>query len=141
MMDHNKYLAEKALMRHEPLTTLRIVRTLLTDVRLWTQSALARNDQGRRVGPTDSTACMWSVMGAVALASNINGIVPPAWIIYLDSQARALGLLGIIERGAPEFGTYDIWETFEDFHDQRTHQDVMNFLDTAIEELRSMGYR
>jgi hypothetical protein len=132
-----------ATMRLCPSETLRAARVLITDVRVWSQHARARNSRGRKCDPNDPDAVQWSMTGAIAVVSNRHGVTPPFLLKRLD---RMVVELGLVRRLFPvagdewEAGCFPIWESCDDFNDFRTHADVLELLDAAAAELREEGY-
>ena len=128
------FYASPELMKRSPLETLRIVRKFLEDPEVWTQGARARDAIGQRVKPHHPSAVRWSLNGAIAIASNEWGITPPQLLQLLDDIVREWGAVEPfwLPKGGPE-----IWETCDDFNDQRPHHLVMALLDAAIKRLEN----
>jgi len=71
-----------------PKDILRQAHRLLEDPVHWTRGARARDDNGRTVRPEDPNAVRWCLEGAVALACNDFGILPPYFMVLLDQTAE-----------------------------------------------------
>ena len=126
------FFADQALMKHSPRDTLRVVRVLLEDPLLWAQNSRARDAQGRKVRPNDPSAVCWSLNGAIAIASNVRAITPPSLLRFLDSIVREWGMVAPVWEGDPK-----VWETCDDFNDQRPHRFILALLDEAIARLEN----
>ena len=133
----------KSAMRMSPSKTLRAARTLITDVSLWTQRARARNSSYRRCPPNDPAATQWSLNGAIAIVSNPQGVTPPYLLRRLDLAVIEMGL---VQRLFPQpgeewaAGCFEIWESCDDFNDNRTHADVLELMDITAQGLQEAGW-
>ena len=126
------FFNDRVLMKHTPRDTLRIVRMLLENPMLWAQGARARDVQGRRVTPNSPRAVCWSLNGALAIASNPQGITPPSLLRLLDGIVKEWGMVAPVWTEGPE-----VWETCDDFNDQRPHRFILALLDEAITRLEN----
>lgn len=122
----------RALMKRPANEILRIVRMLLENPILWTQGARARDAKGKRVKPNDPRAVCWSLNGAIAIASNEQGITPPELLRLLDGIVKEWGMVAPVWLEGPE-----VWEGCDDFNDQRPHRFILALLDEAITRLES----
>ena len=135
--------ARHAALRMAPSKTLRAARMLITDVSLWTQRARARNASYRRCGPNDPEATQWSLNGAIAVVSNPQGVTPPYLLRRLDI---AVIELGVSRRLFPEpgevwaSGCFELWESCDDFNDNRTHAEVLDLMDMVAQGLQEAGW-
>jgi hypothetical protein len=126
------FYESRVLMKHTPRDTLRIARMLLDNPVLWTQNAMARDAKGQRVKPNSPRAVCWSLNGAIAIASNPQGITPPPILRLLDDIVREWGMVSPVWLEGPE-----IWESCDDFNDQRPHRFILALLDEAITRLEN----
>lgn len=128
-MDTTTQVAQAfSLMRMRPSDTLSAARLLISDGRLWTQGARARDSKGRKCPPNDPSATQWSMTGAIAVVSNPYGITPVWMLQQLDWLAMYLGLVECLYHT----DSIILWHSCDDMNDERPHADVMQFLDVAI---------
>lgn len=108
-----------ALMQgQDAITVLRRAKEILQEPEQWTPRARALDVRGSWVRPDHPTATRWCIEGAVSLACNKFGILPPYFMVVLD-------------RAAMEYGC-DSVNLLEDALD---HTGVLEFLDRVIERL------
>lgn len=129
----NHYLESPQLMVRPAHEIVRIARILLSDINLWTQSANARDEYGKRVKPNHPSAVCWSMSGAIAIASNPYGITPPSLLKLLDGIVREWGLVQLLAQ-TPDF---ELWENSDDFNDKRPHPFILALLDEATIRLEN----
>jgi hypothetical protein len=101
------------------LDILKAARNLITDPKNWTKGTSARNKYGRKVTPWCSEAVCWCSMGAIAKAANFP--------IENKEYSAAHEYLRVVMNS-------DVAR----FNDERTHRDVLNAFDTAINELENL---
>lgn len=65
----------------------------ISDKAKWTRGAVARNANGGKVRPDSTEAVCWDIEGAVSLACNPYGILPPFFIKLLDGVAEEYGTI------------------------------------------------
>jgi hypothetical protein len=98
---------------------------ILEDPRRWTIEAQARDQHNRKVHIDDPTAVSFSIEGALALASNDIGVVPPPVLRILDQEMldycgfERRAVAGIMEER--DLGWYN---------DAYTHDDILTFMRT-----------
>jgi hypothetical protein len=134
------YKLDQRLMCRPPNQILRIARILLSDILLWSQGARARDESGRAVPPNHPNACCWSLTGAIAVASNPQGLVPPYFLRILDVLAFEMGLLRRVmnpvsarEQELDELLCPSIThESVDEMNDYCHHAHVLQLLDRAI---------
>ncbi len=138
-MDPLHQLNQTLVQRH-PNEILRIARILIGNIYTWSQGARARDDHGRPVPPNHPRACCWSVLGAIAVASNPRGLVPPYFLHTLDALAYERGFLRLVLPPANDWERYldsklgpaVLYESVDEMNDFCTHTHVLNLLDAAI---------
>lgn len=110
-----------ALMQgQDPITILRRALEIIREPEQWTPKARALDAQGARVRPEDPTAVRWCIEGAISLACNPYGLLPPYFMKVLDEVAT-------------EYGCYGV-NLLEDAFD---HAGVVGFLERVIEKIQS----
>lgn len=102
------------------LQILRETRAFLSDESRWTKRALARDQEGYPVRPEDPTAVAWCLEGAVSLACNPFGIVPPSMLKLLD---KVVSIIFLTEEDI----TACMYNELAD-----EHSDILYLLDEAI---------
>lgn len=134
------YQLDQRLMCRPPNQILRIARLLLSDIRLWAQGARARDEEGKPVSPNHPRACCWSITGAIAVASNPQGLVPPYFLRILDALAFELGMLKpLMPPINPQQEQLDALlaptithESVDEMNDYGQHDEILLLLDRAI---------
>ncbi len=71
-----------------PRTILRRAIEILSVPEQWTRFASASDEFGNHVRPEDPRAVAWCIEGAISVASNRFGIVPPYFMLILDRVAQ-----------------------------------------------------
>lgn len=99
-------------------------RALIADPDHWTQHAFARREDGEACKPTDPRACRRCLLGAVAFASNVHGIISPKLLEFFD-QLR--------EYCYPSDGSPSFKNTTQ-LNDYLSHDKVLEFLDFALQQ-------
>jgi len=97
-MDNTSEFLERCnrlMMGQSPKDILQRAYDRISDPEWWAVGAQALNENGGMVPPHDTTAVRWSVQGAVALASNPYGILPPYFMQLLDEVAEEYGVITI----------------------------------------------
>ena len=79
----------------DPTTVLRRALEIIREPEQWTPRARALDEKGRWVHPGDPTATRWCIEGAVSLACNPYGILPPYFMALLDEVAMEYGCYGV----------------------------------------------
>jgi hypothetical protein len=90
MRSVDSFLARcNALMEGKsPREILEQALSKLAEPHHWTQGARARDGQGAVVRPEDPTAVCWDIEGAIAVSCNRFGVLPPYFMVLLDSVAE-----------------------------------------------------
>lgn len=98
-------------------------RALIDDPNRWVQKDFAQMESGAYCKPRDPRACRWCLLGAVAWASNVHGIISPKLLEYFDQLREHL----YPATGEPHFDS-----TFA-MNDYLSHAKVLEFLDFALQ--------
>lgn len=125
-MDNTQAFLERCnalMMGQSPVLILRTAYDKIRDPERWAVGAQALDSEGKKVRPDDPTAARWDVQGAIAIACNPYGILPPWFMVYLDGLAQ--------EEGATDVGQYN---------DHFRHEMVLELLTKAIGRLEANGY-
>jgi len=118
-----------------------LVKTAAVLEQGWTSQAQARNAYGERVHPSDETAVMFSIEGAVARASNDIGFVPPPVLRILDQEVlNYLGLTRLIydeDNNVTDTREPAVAGIMEErdvawFNDNYTYEEILKFFDYVI---------
>jgi hypothetical protein len=97
-MDNTDEFLERCnqlMMGQSPVDILGKAYTTISNPGRWAVGAQALSADGYMVRPHDPRAVAWDVEGAVAMASNSYGILPPYFMLLLDSVAQSYGVLSI----------------------------------------------
>lgn len=134
----------EALGGRHPATVLRSARAILTDPEQWTEKALARDVHGEPVRPNSPNAVCFCLEGAIALCSNLGGVLLPYFSNLLDEQVRLHPVtqthseLLVVPLPKDE-GDVDTDDMFNEptycaslFNDTFRHDIVLDLLDRAI---------
>lgn len=92
---------------------------MIRDPDRWARGARARDAEGNAVSARDPDATSWCLEGAVAICCNEYGILPPYFMLLLDSVAE--DHFGF-EWGAPLF------------NEHFTHEAVLDLLELAAQK-------
>lgn len=106
------------VLRLAGLDVLEDMKNRLSDPGAWTRGAAARNKDGKSVLPSSEDACCWSLDGALVAAPEKIGRTTA--VRYMK---RA------IYGKEDDVRMVEIWNR----HENRTHGEVMQMLDRAIE--------
>ena len=87
----------------QPSDILRKAAKLIEDPDRWAKGARARDTEGYAVEAKDPTATSWCLEGAIAITCNPFGILPPYFMVLLDSVAEEYF---DFPWGAPRFNEY-----------------------------------
>jgi hypothetical protein len=106
----------------QPLNLLTGIRELLTDPKRWTKGSRAQNNKGFPVFINSSEAVCFCLFGAAIKTAGLDDRVDNTWPVrvILDTEFQA-------------FAGYErqAWGWNDDA--ERTHADILKFLDTRIE--------
>ncbi len=81
-----------ALMQgQDPEAVLRRALEIVREPEQWTNEFRAITADRRRCRPEDPDAAAWCIEGAVSLACNPYGILPPYFMLVMDDVAREYG--------------------------------------------------
>jgi len=128
----------EALQQRRPSDAFYMARELLGDSSRWTQGARARDVEGLPVFPHSPRATRWSMNGALAVVSNPWGITPPRLLQTLDRIARECQLVSVLCRYEVGGIRWDLWESADDFNDQRPHNYILRLLELAAQDAATL---
>ena len=123
MNDHSELYATRDMLEIREI--LQAVRDLLEDESAWTKRAYARNERGHAVDSNSDAAVRWCLTGAVAKA-----VAKAA--AQRDRRYRRYGVWNTRLALAEGIGG-DGLQAWND-HDDRTHADVLELIDMALEK-------
>jgi hypothetical protein len=109
-----------ALMQgQDPVTVLRRALEIIREPEQWTPRSRALDANNNPVRPEDPNAVCWCIEGAIALACNNFGILPPYFMLVLDQTSMEYGCDGV-----------NLLESALD------HAGVVEFLERVIERVQ-----
>jgi hypothetical protein len=106
-----------------PIDIIRRTLEILREPEQWTATARARDEYGNHVAPYDPRAVCWCIEGAVSMACNRFGIMPPYLMLILDEVAST-------QYGCPTVTLFEMGL-------QDNHWRVVKFLEQVIERLQA----
>lgn len=102
------------------------IRKLLTEPDHWCQGRMSQDRYGHYANHSSSNAASWCMMGAISRVMNINQEIRQEFIDLRDFLEMRLPSDVLVKR-------IEAWNDYEN----RTHQEVLDFLDEAIASLES----
>lgn len=103
-----------ALMQgQDPIPVLRRALEIIREPEQWTPRSRALDNRGYAVSPEDPNAVCWCIEGAVSMACNPYGILPPYFMRIMDEVAVEYGCdsVNLLEDALDHAGVVEFLET------------------------------